>query len=82
MGKSGRVRVKSAKGKRWQKGQSSSSNPQTKKHRAAARGKFSDHLSQNGTPQQTHKLGVPLTTDALASHDAIQGDSDEVQLNR
>lgn len=63
---SGRTRLKTVKGKRWQKGQSSSSNPQTSKHRNAARGKFSGHLAQ------THGQGVPLTRNALASHDAIQ----------
>lgn len=68
----GRVRVRGAKGKRWQKGQSSSSNPQTNKHRHAARGRFGSHLSQTSTSSQ----GVTLTTDALASHDAIQGDRD------
>lgn len=73
----GRVRLKSLKGKRWQKGQSSSSNPQTNKHRSAARGKFSCHLAQTHEP-----AGVALTKDALASHDAIQGDHDDIQLNR
>lgn len=78
----GRVRLKSLKGKRWQKGQSSSSNPQTNTHRNAARGKFSGHLTQAVTHKQG--AGVALTTDALASHDAIQGDKDEddIQLNR
>ena len=72
------VRLKSLKGKRWQKGQSSSSNPQTHKHRNAARGKFSGHLAQS----QTQEQGAVLTKDALASHDAIQGDQDDLQLNR
>ena len=75
---SGRVRLRSLKGKRWQKGQSSSSNPQTKKHRNAARGKFSGHLAQSSPGAG----GVALTEGALASHDAIQGDQDDLQLNR
>lgn len=76
MGRVG-VRMKSVKGKRWKKGQSSSSNPQTNKHRNAAKGKFSGHLAQ------AHEAGLPLTTDALASHDAIQGErDDEMQPNR
>lgn len=78
MGRSGRVRLKSLKGKRWQKGQSSSSNPETHKHRNAAKGKFSGHLAQ---ALVTQEKGITLTTDALASHDAIQGDKDD-QLNR
>ena len=39
-------RVRTSKGKKWRKGQSGSSNPQTKKHRDAAKGKFGNHLSQ------------------------------------
>ena len=74
-----KVRMKSVKGKRWKKGQSSSSNPETSTHRNAARGKFTGHLAQSAT----HRQGVALTADALASHDAIQGDHDEeLQLNR
>ena len=75
-----RVRLKGVKGKRWKKGQSSSSNPGTNTHRNAARGKFSDHLAQSKTA--THSQGVALTADALASHDAIQGDKDDLNLNR
>ena len=80
MGKvGGRVRLKGGKGKRWGKGQSSSSNPRTKKHRLAAQGKFGDHLAQVSVP---HSLdhGVTLTRDALASHNAWQGGeaSDEI----
>lgn len=39
MGKT-RIRLKGARGKRWAKGQSSSSNPQTSKHRDAAKSRF------------------------------------------
>ena len=80
----GRVRIRSAKGKRWSKGHSSSSNPQTNKHRTAARGKFSDHLAHVGASGRDtlEHQGVALTTNALASLDAIQGDQDEVQFNR
>ena len=69
MGK-GKVRLKSAKGKRWRKGHSGSSNPESNKHRQAARGKFDSHLSL------LHRAtaGLSLTAEALASHDAIQDD--------
>lgn len=80
MGRTGRVRLKSLKGKRWQKGQSSSSNPQTHKHRNAARGKFSGHLA-HVQDQVKEERAITLTADALASHDAIEGDEDD-QLNR
>ena len=80
MGK-GRVRLRAGKGKRWRKGQSSSSNPETKKHRTVAKGKFGSHLSQvvgvvNRSP------GLPLTKEALATHDAIQGDGESLRLDR
>jgi ribosomal RNA-processing protein 12 len=78
----GRVRLRGQKGKRWQKGQSSSSNPHTHKHRNAARGKFGGHLSQVNVTSHEGEVGATLTTDALASHDAIQGEKDYVQLNR
>ncbi len=59
--------MKGGKGKRWKKGHSGSSNPETKKHRTAATGRFASHLSQ------THEhLGLTVAT--LASHDAIQGE--------
>ena len=64
MGK-GRVRVKGAKGKRWRKGQSGTSNPGEARHRQAARGKFSDHLSRGRAPAAGQLL---LTAEALASH--------------
>ncbi len=81
----GRVRINPVKGKRWGKGQSSSSNPDTNKHRLAAKGKFTNHLAQAGVPQAYVRPGemVTLTTGALASHDAIQGDhEEEIELNR
>ena len=67
MGK-GRVRVKGAKGKRWRKGQSGSSNPSETRHRQAAKGRFGDHLSRGRVPTS----GPPLTADTLATHDASQ----------
>ena len=71
MGKT-RVRLKGAKkGKQWQKGKSSSSNPQTKKHRSAARGKFWSHLSA-----AQHSSSAPLTTKALAEHDNAAKEKD------
>lgn len=63
MGK-GRVRVKGAKGKRWRKGQSSSSNPCELSHRKAAQGKFGDHLSRGRASSDGR---TPLTAEALAS---------------
>lgn len=76
-----RVRVRGAKGKRWGKGQSSSSNPQTKRHRLAAQGKFGDHLAQASMPQIPDQ-GMTLTRDALASHNANQGDEASDELAR
>ena len=65
MGKD-RVRVKGAsKGKRWVKGKSSSSNPESKKHRNAAKGQFGSHLISGSK-------GLPLTSQALALHDRGQ----------
>ncbi|XP_017778728.1 PREDICTED: RRP12-like protein [Nicrophorus vespilloides] len=50
------------KGKRWPKGQSSNSNPETKKYRDLAKSRF---FQEN--------LGASsLTTDALKKHDAVQ----------
>lgn len=47
MGK-GKVRIRGSQGSknRWKKGQSGASNPELKKHRDAAKGKFKDHLTQ------------------------------------
>ncbi|KAG8237559.1 hypothetical protein J437_LFUL017765 [Ladona fulva] len=57
-----RPRVK-GKGKRWAKGQSSSSNPDTRKHRDSAKSRFfHENLGQTG-----------LTTEALRKHDAFSG---------
>ncbi|KAK4876177.1 hypothetical protein RN001_012599 [Aquatica leii] len=51
-----------AKGKRWAKGQSSSSNPETQKHRNAAKSRFfQENLGQSN-----------LTSDALRKHDVVQ----------
>jgi ribosomal RNA-processing protein 12 len=59
-----RIRVKGAsKGKRWAKGKSSSSNPDSKKHRNAAKGRIGSHLVGE-------TKGFPLTADALALHDS------------
>ncbi|XP_046383339.1 RRP12-like protein [Ischnura elegans] len=57
-----RPRVKS-KGKRWAKGQSSSSNPEIRKFRDSAKSRFfHENLGQTG-----------LTTEALQKHDAFAG---------
>lgn len=70
----GRVRAKRTKGKRWSKGHSCSSNPKSSKHRQAARGKFGSHLTQG------RSSGPPLTSEALASHEALQ--DEELALDR
>ncbi|XP_048746321.2 RRP12-like protein isoform X2 [Ostrea edulis] len=57
---------KKGKGKRWKKGQSSSSNPETKTFRQAAQNRFF----------QTSKGESSLTVDALAKHDEQQIDDD------
>ncbi|KAG5889831.1 hypothetical protein JTB14_023156 [Gonioctena quinquepunctata] len=50
------------KGKRWPKGQSSSSNPETRKYRDIAKSRFfQENLGPSG-----------LTSDALKKHDAVQ----------
>lgn len=45
-----RVRVKGGRGSKWRKGQSSASNPGTRIHRNAAKGRFGNHLSQVVSP--------------------------------
>lgn len=80
MGK-GRVRLRPGKGKRWRKGQSSSSNPETKKHRMAAKGRFGSHLSQ-AAGVIMNRPGLTLTEEALATHNAIQGDSESLGLDK
>ena len=71
--------MKSGKAKRWKKGQSSSSNPASSKHRDVAKGKFGSHLSQVG---YSSSGAVSLTTEALASHDASQEDNAALGLER
>ena len=80
MGK-GKVRLRAGKGKRWRKGQSSSSNPDTKKHRMVAKGKLGSHLSQAGGGV-ANRPGLTLTKEALATHDAIQGDRESLRLDK
>lgn len=70
-----RVRVKGAKGKRWRKGQSGSSNPTEVLHRHAARGKFGDHLSR-GRAATTGR--APLTAEALAVLGARHDEEDKL----
>ncbi|XP_062596238.1 RRP12-like protein, partial [Saccostrea cucullata] len=59
---------KKGKGKRWKKGQSSSSNPETKTYREAAKNRFFQTSSSKGESS--------LTVDALARHDEEQLDKD------
>ena len=79
----GKVRLRAGKGKRWRKGQSSSSNPETKKHRTVAKGKLGSHLSQAGAGGGVaNRPGLALTKEALATHDAIQGDRESLRLDK
>ncbi|KAL3864637.1 hypothetical protein ACJMK2_006302, partial [Sinanodonta woodiana] len=66
----GRIVVKRniGKGKRWKKGQSSSSNPEAKRFREAAKSRFFQHSSGSGSSG--------LTVDALKKHDDFQADKD------
>ncbi|XP_034940350.1 RRP12-like protein [Chelonus insularis] len=63
MGKLGPRLSSRKKAKRWPKGQSSNSNPQTRKYRDQARSRF--FFQNSGS--------TGLTTDALKKHDALQG---------
>jgi hypothetical protein len=78
----GKVRLRAGKGKRWRKGQSSSSNPETKKHRMVAKGKLGSHLSQAGAGGVANRPGTALTKEALATHDAIQGDRESLRIDK
>ncbi|KAK3582767.1 hypothetical protein CHS0354_015294 [Potamilus streckersoni] len=62
------IKRNNAKVKRWKKGQSSSSNPDTKRFREAAKGRFFQHSSSSGSSG--------LTVDALKKHDDFQADKD------
>nr|CAG4641434.1 EOG090X00E0 [Eurycercus lamellatus] len=61
-----RVKGPGSKGKRWAKGQSSSSNPTTKKHREAAKSNFFQPFLLNAKPTTNEKTG--LTEEALKQH--------------
>ena len=41
----GRVRIRGGHASKWRKGQSSASNPESRIHRNAAKGKFGNHLA-------------------------------------
>ncbi|XP_035673332.1 RRP12-like protein isoform X4 [Branchiostoma floridae] len=60
-------RLKAGKGKRWRKGQSSSSNPDVKSHRAAARNRFFNYDNQGKGD---------LTESALRRHDQAVEDGE------
>ena len=75
----GRIRAKSSKGKRWKKGHSGSSNPETNKHRLAAKGKFGNHLAHaHAQPSE----GPPLTSEALAAHHRRQEERGATAMDR
>lgn len=60
--------------KRWGRGQSSNSNPETNKHRAKAKSRFfQTNLSLAPAPQQDGASAASkLTLEAVLKHDAIQ----------
>ncbi|CAM1307241.1 RRP12 (predicted), partial [Pycnogonum litorale] len=60
--------IKSKKGKRWSKGGSSSSNPESNRYRQQAKSRFFD---------TDNKGKGSLTTDALTKHDLIQNEETE-----
>ncbi|XP_070541212.1 RRP12-like protein [Ptychodera flava] len=64
-------RIKGGKGKRWKKGHSSSSNPQTKSHRQNAKSRFF---------HQTTAGGSGLTETALKRHNQAVLDDDDVEI--
>ena len=68
-----RKRMASGKGKRWAKRGSSSSNPQTNRHRLAAKNKFSGFESVPVSGARS-----ALTTEALAQHEGLESDDDEM----
>nr|CAG4647640.1 EOG090X00E0 [Moina brachiata]SVE92835.1 EOG090X00E0 [Moina brachiata] len=61
-----RIKGPGSKAKRWPKGQSSSSNPTTKKHREAAKGAFFQPFQLYTKPSSEEKGG--LTEDILKQH--------------
>lgn len=61
-----RIKGPGSKAKRWPKGQSSSSNPTTTKHREAAKGAFFQPFQLYGKPSSEEKGG--LTEDLLKQH--------------
>ena len=66
------VRMRNAKGKRWRRGQSCSSNPETRKYRAAAKNVTFSFAKQGD--ESSH-----LTVEALSKHDenqVLDGDVD------
>ena len=66
MGKKFAPRCKGAKGKRWPKGHSSSSNPTINKHREAAKNNFFQPLLFNTKSGSQENSG--LTQEALQKH--------------
>ena len=61
-----RVKGPGSKGKRWAKGQSSSSNPTTKKHREVAKSRFFQPFLFGPPEGSAQKSG--LTEEALKQH--------------
>eukprot|EP00127_Corallochytrium_limacisporum_P003139 Clim_evm68s146 gene=Clim_evmTU68s146 len=74
----GRPTRSRGKGAKIAKGQSSSSNPRTRKHRDKARAAFmvshgmTPDIPQQNTQQAAHRSGKLLTTEALAIHNIVQ----------
>ncbi|XP_003494293.1 RRP12-like protein [Bombus impatiens] len=71
MGKLGLRLNSRKKAKRWPKGQSSSSNPQTKKHREQASWMFFKDSTASAKPG--------ITEESLKKHNAIQGIESQVE---
>ncbi|KAG1655520.1 RRP12-like protein [Nymphon striatum] len=65
-------RISKGKGKRWKKGQSSSSNPVSKKHR---------DLAQRGAFNYSKNENKYLTAEGLAKHNAIQGEAEPAKTS-
>ena len=70
------VRTRRTKGKRWAKGGSSSSNPEVKKHRVAARTGF--YAEEKGSSALTVAALSHLNEETVESEDEIVGETRSV----
>ena len=74
-------RIKGTKGKRWAKGQSSSSNPTIKKHREAAKSNFFQPYLLNSKPNEQGSAQGGLTEEALKQH-TVASYSDKFPISK